>query len=114
MSPVRYQPSRNAAAVSDSGRYPAIATGSSTSISPVSPAASTSTALGVDDAHRTPGVPGSRGPTVSRRHRSGSCTGLHAMTGTSLVPYAGSQRTPDRRVTVSATSGATGVAPHIT
>ena len=38
---------------------------------------------------------------MSRRHRSGSCTGLHAMTGTSLVPYAGSQRTPDRRVTVS-------------
>ena len=87
-----------------------MADGLRTSISPVAPASSTAAVSG--SAIRI-SSPGTARPTLSRRHSSGACTGFAAITGTSLVPYAGSQRTPDRRVTVRATSSATGVAPHM-
>jgi hypothetical protein len=58
-------------------------------------------------------TPGTGRPAESSRHASGRSTGLTAMTGTSLAPYPGSHRTPVRRVTVSATLGVTGVAPHM-
>ena len=52
-------------------------------------------------------------PAESRRHDRGRSTGLAAMTGSSLAPYAGSQRTPVRSVTTLATLSVTGVAPHM-
>ena len=87
-----------------------MADGLDTSISPVAPGSSTAPVSGSAIRRCTPGA---ARPALSSRHRSGVCTGLAAMTGTSLVPYAGSQRTPERRVTVRATSSATGVAPHM-
>ncbi len=83
MSPVRYQPSWNDAAVSESGRYPAIADGLRTSISPVAPSSSTAPLSG--SVIRT-STPGTAKPTLSRRHWSGAATGFAAITGTSLVP----------------------------
>ena len=83
MSPVRYQPSWNDGAVSESGRYPAMADGLRTSISPVAPASSTAAVSG--SAIRI-SSPGTARPTLSRRHSSGACTGFAAITGTSLVP----------------------------
>ena len=60
-----------------------MADGLSTSISPVSPAGTTTPRSG--STMRT-STPGTASPTVSSRQRSGSCTGLHTITGTSLVP----------------------------
>ncbi len=80
-------------------------------ISPVSP--EPSTAPESRSTTRSATSPTGR-PAESRRQAAGSPTGLAAMTGTSLVPYAGSQRTPVRALTVSATDAVTGVAPHMT
>ena len=55
-------------------------------------------------------TPGTGRPTVSSRAPS---MGLAAITGTSLVPYAATHRTPTRRVTSSATLWVTGVAHHM-
>ena len=79
-------------------------------ISPVSPAARTSP---VSRSTIRSSTPSGGNPAESSRHRSGRSTGLAAITGTSLAPYAGSQRTPVRRVTISATLSVTGVAPHM-
>ena len=74
MSPVRYHPSWNDAAVSESGRYPAMADGLRTSISPVAPASSTAPVSG--SVIRT-SSPGTGRPTLSRRHWSGSAHRVH-------------------------------------
>ena len=79
-------------------------------ISPTSPVASTAPVSRSTARSRT--SPTGR-PAESRRQTSGRVTGLAAITGTSLAPYAGNQRTPDRAVTVSATDAVTGVAPHM-
>ncbi len=82
-----------------------------TSISPVSPGGSTWR----DSRSTTRSATSPTGnPAESSRQAPGSATGLAAITGTSLVPYAGNQRTPVRAVTASATAAVTGVAPHMT
>ena len=58
-------------------------------------------------------TPAGGSPAESNLHASGRATGFAAMTGSSLAPYAGSQRTPVRSVTRSATLSVTGVAPHM-